>query len=189
MSEKAAKVTASLVAVLAGGTAAFFLYGAAKAAAAAGPFAPAALAAYAAAATAVGVTLAGMYGAYEGFSMSSPAVGGIGEDFDFAGDTQGFEMGEAVNDAIIQNNGQMTKITPINKQDEIMAVKPGGPIAATMGATGGNQVPDRLIEALERVAMMLEKPSDKDINITVELDKRKMGQAVVSVVDKKLAIT
>ena len=131
--------------------------------------------------------MAGAFGVFEGLNTEGSYGGSI--DTDLAANAAGFEMGSGVDDAIIQNDGMTTKITPINRQDQLIAAKPGGPVANTMAAMGGNQVPDRLIEALERVAMMLEKPADKDINITVELDKRKMGQAVVAVVDKKLSIT
>ena len=186
MSEKAAKITASLVVGLGGAIAAYFLLGAAKTAAAAGPFAPAALGAYALAATAVGVAIAGAYGTYEGATMGGSSAG---IDFSAAADNQGFSIAEPVNDAVIQNDGQNTKITPINRQDQLIAAKPGGPVADVMGAMGGGQVPDRLIVALEKVAEVLARPSNKDINVTVELDKRKMGQAVVAVIDRKLAIT
>ncbi len=188
MSEKAAKITASLVVGLGGAIAAYFLLGAAKTAAAAGLFAPAALGAYAMAATAVGVAIAGAYGTYEGATMGGSSAGS-GMDFSAAADNQGFSIAEPVNDAVIQNDGQSTKITPINRQDQLIAAKPGGPVADVMGAMGGGQVPERLIVALEKVAEVLARPSDKDINVTVELDKRKMGQAVVAVVDRKLAIT
>jgi hypothetical protein len=188
MSEKAAKITTSLVIGLGGAIAAYFLLGAAKTAAAAGPFAPAALAAYALAATAVGVAIAGAYGTYEGATMGGSSASS-GMDFSAAADNQGFSIAEPVNDAVIQNDGQNTKITPINRQDQLIAAKPGGPVAGVMGAMGGGQVPERLIVALEKVAEVLARPSNKDINVTVELDKRKMGQAVVAVVDRKLAIT
>ena len=189
MSEKAARITTSLVVGLGGLVATYFAVGAAKTAAAAGIFAPAALAAYGVAALGIGATIAGAFGVFEGFNAGGANDMSGFTEFAGTGDFGGFEVGEGVDDAIIQGKGQTTKITPINKEDQLLAAKPGGPIANVMGAGGGSAVPERLIQALERVAVMLEKPTDKDINVTVELDRRKMGQAVVAIVDKKLAIT
>jgi len=142
-----------------------------------------------AAGAAMGVMAAGTYAAFTGFGEGSktgtPSIGKIGT-------TGGFQTTSGVDDAIIQNNGGKTKVTPINKKDQLIAAKPGGPVAEAIGG-GGGQVPERLIAALETIAARMSAPSNttggSSVNVTVELDKRKMGQAVVDIMNKEMALT
>jgi hypothetical protein len=136
---------------------------------------------------AMGAMAAGIYGMFSGDSKSStgtPSIGKISE-------SKGFQTTSGVDDAIIQNNGGTTKVTPINKKDQLMAAKPGGPVSEAIG--GGGQVPERLIAALETIAARMSAPSNtaggSPVNVTVELDKRKMGQAVVNIMNKEMALT
>ena len=117
-------------------------------------------------------------------STGTPSIGRISE-------SGGFQTTSGVDDAIIQNNGGTTKVTPINKKDQLIAAKPGGPVSEAIG--GGGQVPERLIAALETIAARMSAPSNtaggSPVNVTVELDKRKMGQAIVNIMNKEMALT
>ena len=143
-----------------------------------------------AAGLAMAATAAGAYAAFTGFSEGSSSTGtpSIGK----IGTTEGFQTASGVDDAIIQNNGGTTKVTPINKKDQLIAAKPGGPVAEAIGG-GGGQVPERLIAALETIAARMSAPSNttggSPVNVTVELDKRKMGQAIVNIMNKEMALT
>ena len=103
----------------------------------------------------------------------------------------GFDVTSGVDDAIVRNDGGKTKVTPINRQDQLIAAKPGGPIAQSLG--GGSQIPERLIAALETIAAGMRTPSGNGtanaVNVTVELDKRKMGKAIVDIMNKEMSLT
>ena len=143
-----------------------------------------------AAGAALGAGIAGIAGVISGISEQNKAsVTPIGSLE--ANNATSFAITGGVDDAIIRNDGQKTKVTPINKNDQLIAAKPGGPIAAAVGGSGG--VPERLIAALETIAAGMRRPSANNstgaVNVTVELDKRKMGQAVVDIMNKEMSLT
>ena len=147
----------------------------------------------AAAGAAVGAIAAGAYGLITGLQgggggTATPAIGSLA--------TQGITTGSGVDDAIIQNDGGSTKITPINKSDQLIAAKPGGPVDEAFqraGGAEGGQIPERLVAALETIAARMAAPATTNgagsVNVTVELDRRKMGQAVVDIMNKEMALT
>ncbi len=152
--------------------------------------------------TAVGAAFAGMATFAGAFSDDAPSTGlsGSSPSLSAAATAQGFNMSSpevqpGVNDAVIQEQGGKTKITPINSRDQLIAAKPGGPVQQTMQQAEGQMtggVPMRLVTALEKMVSMLEASSRTEkkqpINVTVELDKRKMGKAVTDLVNKELAL-
>lgn len=175
-----ARAAAGAVLMLAGAVGAFMVF---KNFATLGPVAGMA------AGLAAGTLAAGIYATVTGLqegssSTGTPSIGKISE-------SGGFQTTSGVDDAIIQNNGGTTKVTPINKKDQLIAAKPGGPVSEAIG--GGGQVPERLIAALETIAARMSAPSNtaggSPVNVTVELDKRKMGQAVVNIMNKEMALT
>lgn len=122
-----------------------------------------------------------------GGGTATPSIGSLS--------TQGITTTSGVDDAIIQNDGGSTKITPINKSDQLIAAKPGGPVdeAFQRAGGGGGQIPERLVAALETIAARMAAPATTNgagsVNVTVELDRRKMGQAVVDIMNKEMALT
>ena len=197
VSANAAKAITAVVGAMITYAIASYGMGLAKTAGQSGIFAPAAMTAYVAAVGVAIATLATILGDTGGIGAATGA--GVSS---FASDRQGFNMGEmdvapGVNDAIIQEQGGKTKITPINKKDELIAAKPAGPVDQAMQQAGGQTtggVPMRLVTALEKMVGMMEErsrnPGQKTpINVTVELDKRRMGKAVSEIVNKELALT
>lgn len=66
-------------------------------------------------------------------------IGGLAADRQGIARALGSRLAPTPNDFIYQNNGGRSVITPINSEDQIMGMKPGGPIAnATGRGTGGN---------------------------------------------------
>jgi hypothetical protein len=66
-------------------------------------------------------------------------IGGLAADRQGIARALGSRLAPTPNDFIYQNSGGRSVITPINSEDQIMGMRPGGPIAnATGRGTGGN---------------------------------------------------
>ena len=112
-----------------------------------------------------------------------------------AGQAKGFDMGAGMDDFIVQGEvSGKPKITPINSKDELIGAKPGGPVDEAFNRTAAptSQVPERLIAALEKIANSMNTPvaagagSAQPVHVSLELDKRKFGSAVVDIVNREL---
>jgi hypothetical protein len=99
---------------------------------------------------------AGVMGMFSDAPGGTGGVAGIGSIAE-----SGFTTTSGVNDAIIQNDGANTKVTPINKSDQLIAAKPGGPVdeAFQRAGGGGGQIPERLVAALETIAARMSTPA------------------------------
>ena len=144
------------------------------------------------AAAGAGALLAGIMKFASDDTGGATAASGV-TDIGALAETGGFDLSDGVDDAIIQGDGNKTRVTPINSSDQLIAAKPGGPVAQAMGQGGGSQIPERLIAALETIAAGMRGPvsstgSGGSVNVTVELDKRKMGQAVVDIMNKEMSL-
>tara|TARA_R100000152_G_C6781471_1_gene216031 strand:+ start:29 stop:2719 length:2691 start_codon:yes stop_codon:yes gene_type:complete len=146
------------------------------------------------AAAGAGALLAGIMKFVSAGDEAGTGAGGV-TDIGALGETGGFNISDGVDDAIIQRSGNGTNITPIHSSDQLIAAKPGGPVARANGGNlgGGSQIPERLIAALETLAAGMRGPQSTGgsgaVNVTIELDKRKMGQAVVDIMNKEMSLT
>ena len=143
------------------------------------------------AAAGAGALLAGIMKFASADTGGATSASGV-TDIGALAETGGFNLAAGVDDAIIQGDGNKTKVTPINSSDQLIAAKPGGPVVQAMGQ-GGAQIPERLISALETIAASMNAPAATtsgggSVNVTVELDKRKMGQAVVDIMNKEMSL-